>query len=136
MDLNLLPKEPKQTAQKYAVYRCLEPGHTETGTPWWPSQNYCPCDPKLSDPTGRGSMGCPFGVQFDQAEISAAANRKQPLMTVVGSNQGQGGSTYQTKAVPASLPGGSMFPTKQNAPPQADPRPLVRIGQEWRSAWA
>ena len=118
--------------QKYSIYRCLEPGHTETNTPWFGMSDVCPCDPDLQNPTGRGRVACGFGVQFDQNAINRAASQREPLQTVVSSNQG----SYHTMAVPATLPKGSMYPGKQNPPPQADPRPLVRIGQEWRSAWA
>jgi hypothetical protein len=121
------------TKQKYAVYRCLEPGHTETDTPWFGMSDVCPCNPELQNPTGRGRISCGFGVQFDQNEINRASNQKVPLQTVIGSIKG---SSYHNLAVPVQLPKGSMFPGKQNPPPQADPRPLVRIGQEWRSGWA
>jgi hypothetical protein len=127
----------KSTEQKYAVYRCLEPGHTETNTPWFGMSDVCPCNPELQNPTGRGRVGCGFGVQFDQNAINRASNQKVPLQTVIGSNKPNNqGSSYHTVAVPATLPKGSMFPGKQNPPPQTDPRPLIRIGQEWRSGWA
>lgn len=98
---------------KFAIYRCLEPGAIETKGPWFPTENICPCDPKLSFPTGRGISGCPFGVMEYEKRPSAQLFNKVPKESEIT---------------------GIIFNNAQFIPPQMDPRPLTRIGERWRSA--
>ena len=125
---------------KYSNFACIDPVAVYMDKPWYPYKETCPCDPQLSNPTGRGFTPCPFGVDFEIQNISQA-NLPKPLMTVVGNIDKNG--TYRDISVPVygvnneDRPlSGSMFPSKQFSAPQAEPRPLVRIGQSWRSAWA
>jgi hypothetical protein len=106
-----------------------------TDEPWYPVKNTCPCDPNQSNPTGRGFTPCPFGVNFEEKAINRNINAKKPLMTVVSEINGP---NYQAVSVPVTEANikGSMFPKNQYTAPQAQPRPLIKIGQEWRSAWA
>lgn len=120
----------EQNKYRYSVFRCLIPGKSQVDPPWFPYSDICPCNPEYDNPTGRGMVSCGYGVQFDQNLINQSVNAIETLKTVVGSN----GQFY---SIPVdSLPEGTMYPKMQNVPPQAEPRPLIRIGQEWRSAWA
>ena len=120
---------------KYSDFRCVDPVAVETTTPWYPNQNICPCNPNLSNPTGRGFTPCPFGVQFDQNKINNSVNNIQPLMSVNGVNTSSGFQSYPSPVTEQSVQG-LLIPGKQFVAPQAQPRPLAKIGLEWRSAWA
>jgi hypothetical protein len=91
---------------KFAVYRCVDPVATKTSKPWYTITNVCPCDPNMSNTTGRGFTSCPFGVSKPMED------------KLVGTD--------------ASLTG-SLFGSNQVVPPQLQPRELHRIGVEWRS---
>jgi hypothetical protein len=104
---------------KFQVYRCIEPGAVVTKGPWFPTENVCPCDPKLSFPSGRGLSGCPFGVQ--DSSDSGAGSQVQA-------------SRRQFKVPSENEITGNIFNSGQFIPPQMDPRPLSRIGVQWRSA--
>ena len=130
-----------QDPYRYSNFSCIDPVAVFTDEPWYPIKNTCPCDPNLSNPTGRGFTPCPFGVNFQEKQINQSINSKKPLMKVVSTINGP---NYQSVSVPVVGSGpsgkevlsGSMFPTSQYTVPQANPRPLVKIGQTWRSAWA
>jgi hypothetical protein len=92
---------------KFAVYRCVDPVAIKTSKPWYTITNVCPCDPKLSNTTGRGFTSCPFGVS-------------KPIE----------GDLVGTSGVSLT---GSLFGSGQVVPPQLQPRELYRIGVEWRS---
>ena len=117
--------------RKYAANRCLNPGATSTTVKsgWYRVDDSCPCDPLYANISGRGVLPCTFGLSSDQQNI-AEANPLQPLMTI----NNFGNSTYQ--AVPTKLPLGSSFPQNQFVPSAFEPRPLIRIGNEIRSAWS
>lgn len=108
-------------------FRCIDPVAVNMEKPWYRISDNCPCNPKLSNQTGRAYTACPLGVQFDQKEIY--------------------NSIYDNKIVTKSdrpmnfseIPNGSLFPNNSNpdvVPPNIQPRPLIRIGQTWRSGWA
>lgn len=84
----------------YTYFTCLDPTQ--------PASNICPCDPSVSNPTGRGFTQCPFGIY------------NNPLQT------DKPGSQHNIGV-------GNNFNSKQTAPPQFQPRPMSRIGIEWRS---
>jgi hypothetical protein len=117
MDQGLATNNPN-----YADYRCIDPVAKNVGAPWYRIDDVCPCDPKLSFPTGRGFTSCPMGVQFDNKIINETMKSSEPIK------------------MSDSFGAGSMFPqvNKQISsvtPPQLQPRPLSRIGQTWRSGW-
>jgi hypothetical protein len=102
----------------YVDYRCIEPSAIDTDGPWFPISNICPCDPKLSNPTGRGYTPCPFGIQPEQKVVQSfikASIIKNPSITGTG----------------------SMYPNISKlsviSPPQFQPRPLTNIGYTWRT---
>lgn len=118
---------------KYSTFRCLDPNFVITDKPWYPYQDVCPCDPKLSNPTGRGYTSCPYGVQTDIKSLNKEISKKSNVYEVIDYNNING---YQTKNIPVTqLPLGSLYQNSQITAPQMDPRQLVRIGNEWRSAW-
>lgn len=96
---------------RYTVYRCF-PNMTETGTPWFREFDYCPCNEKYDNLSGRGYVSCPFGVQADDKVVFKAGKQmSQPPGRV-----------------------GAWVQDSQWVPPQLSPRPLSRIGEQWRSA--
>lgn len=112
---------------KYAVYRCLQPNAKTTNSPWFREEDSCPCNPILSNPTGRGLMGCPFGVQFEKSwNETIPLTKSEQIVTNSGIENIN--KNVNTKI---SLPG-SMFQNGQFIPPQLEPRPLSRIGVEYR----
>lgn len=101
--------EIKNDKKKYEDYRCFTNART-TGPPWFPTENTCPCDESKNNTTGRGYTVCSFGV---------SKKEKIPSYFAINSNSRE--ST------------GSLYNQKQNVPPQLNPNPVIRIGQEWRS---
>jgi hypothetical protein len=105
----------------YVDYRCIEPSAIDTAGPWFPISNICPCDPKLSNPTGRGYTACPFGIQAEQKTISKEAHSFMPINT----------NNIHT------VGDGVMYPSLSQlnviSPPQFQPRPLTNIGYTWRT---
>lgn len=101
-----------QANDKFIVYRCPEPGAVVTEGPWYPINNVCPCDPKLSFPSGRGISSCPFGVMENEKRPSFQIPNKLPTQEQIT---------------------GIIYNEGQYIPPQMDPRPLTRIGERWRS---
>lgn len=100
----------------FSVYRCPDPLKVQTDGPWYPISNVCPCNPDLSDPTGRGTVPCPFGIQTDQKKVSYA-------------------SMGLPMAPKGGAPKGSLYSMNQFSPPQKDPRPNTRIENQWRNAF-
>jgi len=101
----------------YVDYRCIEPSAITTNAPWFPISNVCPCNPSLSNPTGRGYVACPFGVQTNTKQIE---------------------QHNMSKVVSVPKVAGAMFPNVSSnfaviSPPQFQPRPLTNIGYTWRS---
>ncbi len=121
----------KEDPSKYTALRCVLPGATETNKPWFPIMNVCPCDPRLSNTSGRGIMPCPFGIQGD---IADTPNGFENLKALYLKNNSKGLQTL-TQDVPESfIKGtGSMYQNNQYNAPQMDPRALVQIGYTWRS---
>jgi len=114
--------------KNYTDYRCINPLATVIGEPWFPMNDVCPCNPKLSGPTGRGYSGCPFGVQFpDTIDSPNESNGLVPLSSLRAIN-GQ----WVPERV-QDLPLGAAYPTLSYVPPQLQPRANVRIGVTWRS---
>ncbi len=109
-------------------FRCIDPVASTMNQPWYRILDECPCNPKLSNQTGRGFTSCPLGVQFDQKEI----NRVLENPKIVTNNNKQMSMS--------DMPSGSLFPNVNNSPdvvpPNIQPRALIRIGQSWRSGWA
>lgn len=108
------------TFKNFHVYRCPDPIKGKTDQPWFRIEDLCPCDSgTLSNPSGRGYVPCPFGVQFDNTVWDQNMMLSAPLV----------------KQEPSSM----MFPMNpgiglQSVPTQLEPRPLARIGTDWRSA--
>ncbi len=100
----------KNNTRNYSVYRCIDPVAVKTNEPWFNNTNICPCDPKLSNTTGRGFTACPFGISTPNTN---------ELITV---------------DVPMSQVVGSLYSQNQVVPPQMQPRELYKIGIEWRNA--
>ena len=119
--------------QKFAAYRCLQPGSTETTSKsgWYRVDDSCPCNPVYSNISGRGFQSCTFGLT-DNQDLINNANLPKPLMSI---EKVPNESNYQ--AVPTKrLPQGSVFPQNQFVPSSYEPRPLIRIGNNIRSAWS
>lgn len=91
----------------YTFTQCLEPTTSKTGGPWFYRNNTCPCDPKLSNPTGRGYTTCPIGVS--EIVKPLVENEQNPGMT------------------------GSLYNNRQYSPNQFNPYPIARIGESWRT---
>jgi hypothetical protein len=108
---------------KFTDYRCIIPGTTVVSEPWFPMTDVCPCDPGLSDPTGRGFTPCPFGISEPGPDLGVTV----PLQSIARTNNG-----WVTKDV-KSVPYGTFYPKNNYLPPQLEPRPLMRIGVSWRS---
>ncbi len=106
----------KNNTRNYSVFRCVDPTAVVTGAPWFNNENVCPCDPKLSNSSGRGFTACPMGVQ-----------EKTPMWNVSNSQ-------LYSEIPEKNQIQGSMFNQNQFVPPQLQPRQLVRIGEEWRSS--
>lgn len=117
----------------YTTYRCLYPKAIETNNPWFPLDNVCPCNPELTNPTGRSVNACPFGVQFDTLEIKKE-EQLRPLMRVVPNAPNNDYTGFVSEPVSEPLKG-SLFPANSYVPNQKQPRALSRIGYEWRSAF-
>jgi hypothetical protein len=96
----------------YNVYRCPDPLKVNTDEPWYRISNTCPCDPHNSNVTGRGFTPCPFGIQTNQQGLQMLSKQTlPPIQNLVG----------------------TMYNNNQYVPPQLEPRPLSRIGNQWRS---
>ncbi len=116
------PFSSPSTNKNYTDYRCVSPTISVTDTKWFPMTDVCPCDPTLSNPTGRGFTPCPMGITFDKQD-----NKTLPL-SALKNNNGNWVATDVTE-----LPPGSMYPVGSYVAPQLQPRMLTRIGQTWRS---
>jgi hypothetical protein len=110
MSWSLYEEVTKNNKRDYSVYRCVDPVAVKTGEPWFNNTNICPCNPKLSNVTGRGFTPCPFGIS-------------QPNF-----------SELRAVDAPSSQIVGSLYSENQVVPPQLQPRELYRIGVEWRNA--
>jgi hypothetical protein len=108
---------------KFAVFRCPDPVAVKTEGPWYNYENICPCDPSLSYPTGRGFTACPYGI-FDQGNGNGNGNGNLSANVL---------KDVQQSIVAGLSRTGNNYNDYQVIPPQMDPRPLTRIGQQWRS---
>jgi hypothetical protein len=108
----------QNNTRNYAVYRCPDPVAIKTGGPWYygDGENICPCDPNLSNKTGRGFTACNIGINQEAPQWNL------PTFQLV--------SQFPDKNQIV----GSMFSQNRFVPPQLQPRQLVRIGEEWRSS--
>jgi hypothetical protein len=119
----------------YIDYRCVNPGSVVSQGPWFPMTDVCPCEPNLSNPSGRGIVACPFGINGSSLASNGSSNelsnrpQRVPLSTIKYSD----GSWTPVQMKQSDLPFGSMFSTGNYIPPQLEPRPLVKIGVTWRS---
>jgi len=107
----------QNNGNRFTVYRCPDPVAITTGPPWYYGEgiNVCPCDPNLSNSTGRGFTACPLGINQEAPQWNL------PMFQSVSQ-------------IPETNITGSMFGSgNQFVPPQLQPRQLVRIGEEWRS---
>lgn len=102
---------------KFAVFRCPDPVAVKTEGPWYNYENICPCDPSLSYPTGRGFTACPYGIS-ENIDSSTNSNIMKNVQQSIVAGLSRTGNNYNDYQV---------------IPPQMDPRPLSRIGQQWRS---
>lgn len=109
----------QNNTRDYSVYRCIEPASVSTGPPWFNGigVNICPCDPNLSNHTGRGFTACPLGI-----------NQEAPTWNL---------PTFQLVSQipsPNKVIGNMYGSGNQFVPPQLQPRQLIRIGTDWRSS--
>lgn len=124
------------TVKRFFQYRCIDPVATTQGAPWYRITDYCPCDPTVSNPSGRGFVSCPVGVQFGQGAIaaqgalSAAAVPATPT-TTNGLVWGPG-TVEALRGAMYSAPGGTGAGAMA-VPTILETRPVYRIGYEWRS---
>jgi len=102
----------KNNNRNYSVYRCIEPSSIVTDGPWYPNQNICPCDPSLSNKTGRGFTACPIGIE-------------EPIINMNINKNDTGPYNSQIK--------GNLYSSSQFTPPQLMPRPITKIGYQWRA---
>lgn len=114
----LLQQVMKNNDLNYMAYRCIDPVAEKTGKPWYPITNICPCDPTLSNITGRGFTSCPMGI---------SDTRPRPPLYSLSQVKNQLPKSKQEVT-------GNVFNQNQFVPPQLDPRPLTLVGYEWRSA--
>lgn len=119
----LLNKKAPNT--NYVDYRCIEPTAISTSGPWFPISNSCPCDPKLSNPTGRGFVSCPFGIQTNET-LNMSITTEQQNFSGIPEKE------LESKQQGSLYPEISIYPV--TAVPQFQPRPLAQIGYTWRSA--
>ena len=105
---------------KFNVYRCVNPTAVTTEQPWYSYSNVCPCDPKLSNTSGRGYTPCPFGV--------LESNDSMEMSELKSQFRHQEANQFPSKHRLV----GNLDNTLQFTPPQLQPRQLVRIGQVWR----
>lgn len=120
---------------KYYSFRCVVPNTTVTDKPWFPIMNVCPCDPSLSNPSGRGIVPCPYGFQSNIEKVPKN-EVLMPLSMVEGSNDKNGYKVLSDELLVNNngrLLMGSMYQNDQYVPPQMDPRSLWQIGYNWRS---
>jgi hypothetical protein len=119
----------KDTNPAYVAYRCINPTVQYVEGPWFRTTETCPCDVRLDNPTGRGSTLCPFGINYNTPKDS-----KVPVVSVKTTDNGL---TYDTVPADSSIlkpDSGFAFPKNVFTAPQGEPRPLVRVGYEWRDA--
>jgi hypothetical protein len=107
----------KNNNMDYNIYRCPEPTAVKTGEPWFPRTNFCPCDPILSNISGRGYVACNFGIS--KKKPNGPAHNLSSQDTIPNEKQVVG----------------SLFNGRQTVPPQTNPDPLIRIGQSWRTVY-
>lgn len=100
---------------KFSIFRCPNPTATKTSEPWYPTTNFCPCDPKLSNVSGRGFTSCPFGIVEEPVQFNSVVYSHNSF-------------PKNNKII------GNLYSQKQTTPPQLDPRPFSRIGQTWRAS--
>ena len=105
----------QNNTRNYSVYRCPDPVANKTDEPWYSYSNVCPCDPKLSNSTGRGFTPCPFGINQEAPQWNLPAFQ------------------YASQIPNGSQIVGNLY-NNQFVPPQLQPRQLIRIGEEWRSS--
>lgn len=111
-----------ESNKNYTDYRCIDPTMVVSSNKWYPMTDVCPCDPSLSNQTGRGFTPCPMGVTFDKPDTKTV-----PLSSLSYNN-----GSWTPSDVTTLLPGAN-YPVGNYIPPQLEPRMLVRIGQTWRS---
>jgi len=118
----------KEDPFKYSDYRCIIPNTIKTSGKWFPYENVCPCDPSLSNVTGRGLTPCPFGI------ANSEVKKTNEVKVIEGYN---GPNGYETRTIPVSQSyfdnSGSLYQNHTYEAPQLDPRPFVRIGYTWRT---
>jgi len=105
----------QNNTRNYTVYRCPDPVAIITDQPWFSYNNVCPCDPNLSNTSGRGFTGCPMGISggvpswnISNFQLASQIPTKDQVV-------------------------GNLYSMNQFVPPQLQPNPLVRVGEEWRS---
>ena len=102
-------------AHNYTVFRC-NPLALQEKKPWWRETEICPCDSQFNNETGRGFVSCPYGIENEKlakfGRIPTVPNPQEVKQKMTG----------------------SLVQDKQWIPPQLNPRPLSRIGQQWRSS--
>lgn len=127
----------------YNVYRCLDTRKYKVDTPWFRQYDVCPCNPEISNPTGRGLLPCPFGYP-SQNMISKSPSRPKSSEKPQGSQWDKAPQPYlfeKTQHLAEKSPAlqkiadlsGSLYQENTFTPPQLEPRPIARIGQQWRS---
>lgn len=67
---SLLNQAVSKNNLDYNVFRCVDPVATTTGEPWYPISNVCPCNPQLSNSSGRGFTACPMGISIENQNYS------------------------------------------------------------------
>jgi len=108
----LLNESSQNNSKDFSVFRCINPTATITEYPWYSSgTNVCPCDPNLSNPSGRGFISCPYGINNTSSSFK----------------QSDDSFPYNNQIT------GNLYPKEQFVPPQIQPNPLVKIGYSWRS---
>jgi len=118
MSWDLYNEVSKNNTRNFSVYRCIDPVAVTTGAPWFVGigENVCPCDPNLSNKTGRGFTACPLGITQESTTWNLPPFQLASQIP------------DQSQIV------GNLYQKNQYVPPQLQPRQLVRIGEEWRSA--
>jgi hypothetical protein len=113
----LLSEVSQNNTRNYSVYRCPDPVAIQTDKPWYSYSNVCPCDPNLSNKTGRGFTACPLGINTETPQWNLPAFQLASQVPY-----------------PNQITGNMYGSGNQYVPPQLQPRQLIRIGEEWRSS--
>ena len=116
--------QQQEEERKFNIYRCPDPLKYEVNSPWYRYTDICPCNPTYSNLTGRGYVSCPWGIEDDSFNMEETPWETN-LNFTIPRNYGNEGPRLK----------GALYQNNNIVPPQLQPRPLARIGVNWRSGY-